>query len=44
LPPLNPMGVEQRYKALVLRLQRLEPILLGHGDSISVASSCTYLP
>ena len=44
LPPLDPMGVEQRGKALVLRLQRREPILLGHGDSISAASSCTYSP
>jgi len=31
---LNPMGVEQRGKALVLRCKRFEPIPLGHRDSI----------
>lgn len=44
LPPLNPMGIQQRGEAVVFRLKRREPIPLGHGESISAASSFTYLP
>ena len=31
-------------KALIFRLRLCEPIFLGHGDSISAASSFTYFP
>lgn len=44
LPPLDPMGIEQRGEAIVLRLQHRELIPLGHAGSISAASSCTYFP
>jgi hypothetical protein len=38
------MGIQQRGEAFVFRLKRRESIPFGHGDSISAASSFTYLP